>query len=520
MKKLYYILFLGCMLAAACTNADYELQNLVPENFHKIVYFKDASGQKVTKSFTNDKVSYKDSLVVIKAGSDPSLTVNVTFELMSQEEVNTNYSIPEGIDYKILSSDAYQFAETAMQLGTGETSKNFYFTVNPQEIFVEQKQNPGAKLVLPILMKSETDSVNVNKNLCLFVYDVTSSSFITFASDEVERANMVYKSLDIKVKANFRSTASNLSFSCPLKQASDAEALVKEYNDAHGSSYTLLPDGSVTDFGAFNFESGVNESEATLTINREQLVSDEVYILPVQLEGTEEIEGKVDIEEKVKYIVISNPKYGITEVTPEEKKEKFRILFCNSDNALAPGATSDNSGVKAIIDNDWNTYWHSNWGDKPMWEFGGWDDVYCENITDYHAFKGQVDNPVVIIDLGKKRKVSEIGLLSRYTENLNYKWMDKVVIQGSTDDKFKFKSGDLDNIYDGTKSNENSWILLIDKDGLPQVNDEPVWLEMENNYKEVRLICLQFKNDSSRNAALAEFLIKEVITIDGESVNE
>ena len=27
-------------------------------------------------------------------------------------------------------------------------------------------------------MKSETDSVNVNKNLCLFVYDVTSSSFI------------------------------------------------------------------------------------------------------------------------------------------------------------------------------------------------------------------------------------------------------------------------------------------------------------------------------------------------------
>ena len=63
------------VLLSACDESEYELQNLVPEEYHKILYVNHSGKQEMTLYDTDEDYTY--TLSVIKAGSDHSQAANV-----------------------------------------------------------------------------------------------------------------------------------------------------------------------------------------------------------------------------------------------------------------------------------------------------------------------------------------------------------------------------------------------------------------------------------------------------------
>ena len=91
-KNIIYLA--GClMLLSACNNSKYDLENLVPQEYHKILYVNNSGKQEMTLYDTGEDYTY--TLSVIKTGSDPTLTANAQINVLSQEEVDQLYSNPE-----------------------------------------------------------------------------------------------------------------------------------------------------------------------------------------------------------------------------------------------------------------------------------------------------------------------------------------------------------------------------------------------------------------------------------------
>ena len=89
---------LAVLLLTACDESKYELENLVPEEYHKVLYINKSGTQELTLYNTGELNTYAFS--VYKGGSDPSLTASGEIAVHSQEEVDVLY----GTDYRIIPS--------------------------------------------------------------------------------------------------------------------------------------------------------------------------------------------------------------------------------------------------------------------------------------------------------------------------------------------------------------------------------------------------------------------------------
>ena len=87
---------LAVLLLTACDESKYELENLVPEEYHKVLYINKSGTQELTLYNTGELNTYAFS--VYKGGSDPSLTASGEIAVHSQEEVDVLY----GADYRII----------------------------------------------------------------------------------------------------------------------------------------------------------------------------------------------------------------------------------------------------------------------------------------------------------------------------------------------------------------------------------------------------------------------------------
>lgn len=141
------ILILGvCQIVYSCSN-EYSNDKLFPEEYHKILYFKNEG--KHIFNWQASENTVEEPLLVIKAGSDPSLTATVNVRALTQQEIDENYSQPENQSYKTITPDAYSFKDGVHELtfATNETSKYLYLNFDVAKIYQLIKSAPGSKLV-------------------------------------------------------------------------------------------------------------------------------------------------------------------------------------------------------------------------------------------------------------------------------------------------------------------------------------------------------------------------------------
>ena len=85
MKIRTILLMGGLVLLGACSESKYDLDQLVPEEYHKILYVNNSGKQDFTLYDTDEDNKYV--LSVIKSGSDPSLTASVKFRRSEERRV-------------------------------------------------------------------------------------------------------------------------------------------------------------------------------------------------------------------------------------------------------------------------------------------------------------------------------------------------------------------------------------------------------------------------------------------------
>ena len=121
MKKTTYLsLLAGCLITlGACEGSKYDLENQIPEKFHKILYLSISGKQDLTLYNTDEDNTYSFSL--IKAGSDPTLSAKADITVMTQEEVDEQYSDLEGVNYQVISPSAYSLDKSQLEFSAEDS---------------------------------------------------------------------------------------------------------------------------------------------------------------------------------------------------------------------------------------------------------------------------------------------------------------------------------------------------------------------------------------------------------------
>ena len=348
MKKTTYLsLLAGCLITlGACEGSKYDLENQIPEKFHKILYLSISGKQDLTLYNTDEDNTYSFSL--IKAGSDPTLSAKADITVMTQEEVDEQYSDLEGINYQVISPSAYSLDKSLLEFSAEDSYKLVNLSLKPREVMAAIASNPNAIWVLPLYVSSENDSINATKNQ-LFLH-----------LKEVITPTIGFKDSYVNVKAYTYGLVSKISEKVPFKLDTnnkwDIECefvvdneYITQYNNTNGTVFQILPENSSSFASSMPLPNGTTETTLLVEVKGSQLQPGD-YMLPIRIKNVSQFEISSTNAIYPMAIRIMGEQLDRTEWTAEANTEEL------------VGEVQNNSGpVECLLDGNLQTFWHSQW---------------------------------------------------------------------------------------------------------------------------------------------------------------
>lgn len=368
MKKAISKLFMvatGLTMLSACSESEYDLENLVPEQYYKILYINNSGIQDQVLYKTGDDATY--SVSIIKGGSVPTQTANVSLEAMNQSEVDAQYGMT-GINYKVIPAANYTIGNAA-SFSVEDRYKTIDVTLKTDQIGNLLESDPTAEWVLPLKAVSTSDSINANKNhVMLHVTNVVMPkiSFQNTSKTVTWGGSDISENLPVLLDVN-----NQWDFTCDVVKD---DQYVADYNAANGSHYQSLP----AEFASqITFAAG---SQGTISLNASiaSLPAGE-YMLALRLQNPSNFE----VSDKSVYTLFVN--------APELDRTGWSFVASTEEQG-GEGAT--NGYKEAAFDGDFGTFWHSSWA---------------------NAFNGVKNPPLphyMHIDLGNQ-ELHRVGLANR-----------------------------------------------------------------------------------------------------------
>lgn len=324
-KQLAFLFFGLLLLNTACEEVNRE--EIYNENFHKILYLKTTGVVDMTLYKTGENADYK--LSVIKGGSEPELTANVQLGSMTKAELD-EYCAPRGLNLVGLPESCYELVQTNVEFGSEDLYKMIGLSMHTSDISDILVSEPETQFVIPLILKSATDSINANSNLIIIRPNVVipqiafdKEGYVTNYCAKEGKTFEIPLTLEID---------NRWDFDCEVEV--DPSAL-------DGTPYNLLPASSYTiaNNGLVSFKKGSSTTLLKVTING---LVDADNVLPLRLKSTNSETFRIS-KNPVLFGVTIN-KYPLTE----------NML---SSNALEPTEGS----LQNLLDGDITTYFHSQW---------------------------------------------------------------------------------------------------------------------------------------------------------------
>ena len=330
---------MAVLLLTACDESKYELENLVPDEYHKVLYINNSGTQDLTLYNTGELNTYAFS--VYKGGSDPSLTASVEIAIHSQEEVDALY----GAGYRIIPSDSYSMDTRRLDFASDERSKVVTLSLSTDLIGAAMKANPEATYVLPLYLTSEKDSVNADKSeLFIRIADVLTPT-VGFTNTDIQPLSYTYGFDTQSVEIGFGlDTDNNWEVECRF--AVDPEYL-SSYNGKHGTAYRLLPEGNYS-FEEINLlPAGTTTTDLAVSLSGSGLAPGE-YMLPVRLDNVS------------LFNVSANAVYPLVVRVVGLKLDRAGwSIQANTEERTGEGV--GNGVATCLLDGQLSTFWHSQW---------------------------------------------------------------------------------------------------------------------------------------------------------------
>lgn len=440
MRKFSYILFLLPLLLAVACDRDDQVE-IFPEEYFKVMYLKDAGERAVAMNTAQDVVV--EQMLVVKAGAHPEMSAECRLEVMSEADAAARWGYNDG-EFSIIPAASYKIPEGVL-LTEDSPHSQFSVELYPSAMVPAMRREPGKAWILPIQLVSESGSVNKDNCTVLLNCSVVSP-FIDWTLSGDQPVTIDYKTLEYPISLSISKTEINRSaFSGSIEAL--GEDAVAEYNQAHGTSYPLLPAGSYT-LGGLSFAANELEGNATVNLSRTGLTADVEYLLPLRIVSVSS--DLYEISEAVKYLIVANPKFAFAELDPS----KFKIAFCNSEdrnsqywawNMFNRNAESNfcsywNISQQTRIGTDVDDFRYPDEGSYPgtcRYSSGRLAGTTIE--VPYPCCDGvrKFDKVVVVIDLGETVNIHSIGL-SKMAGNLGN--LDLRSMEFFTEDQFTLET--------------------------------------------------------------------------------
>lgn len=344
-KNIIYLA--GClMLLSACNNSKYDLENLVPQEYHKILYVNNSGKQEMTLYDTGEDYTY--TLSVIKTGSDPTLTANAQINVLSQEEVDQLYSNPEAVNYKVLSEESFSLETADLVFTSEDHSKSVNVSVNSTKVKALIESNPEAKWVLPLRVTSQTDSVNAAKNeLFLQITGVVTPNVGFFVQSEEVKEFLFGEVPSITEEIEIGlDTENKWDLSCELEI--ESADFIADYNDENGTVFQMMPEGSYSFDELVSLPAGTTTSKLNVTIDGSKFTIPGDYMLPVKIKSVSQFAVSATMNVyPIKIRVMA--------------KELDRTGWTGTANSEETTGEGSNGAANKVLDGDLGTYWHSIW---------------------------------------------------------------------------------------------------------------------------------------------------------------
>lgn len=347
MKKIFYQLLLVSSLTSlvACEETEYNIENQIPERFHKILYLNVNGRQDLTLYNTGQDNVY--SFSVIKAGSDADLSASAKIDVLTQAEVDNRYSELDGVNYKVLDEQFYSIDLPQIDFSADERYKMVAVSLNPQGVINVMAEDPSVNVVLPLLLSSESDSINANKRELFLQLKEVITPTIGFSNTNFYVNEYTYGRVShIDVKVPFKLDVTNMW---------DIEGqfglnnnYIADYNAANRTLFKMLPENSFSFTETFALPVGTTEAELALSVEGESLKPGD-YMLPIQFKNVSMFEIAADRNTYPMAIRIMGTQLS-------------RDGWTASASTEEPNGEGAGNGIaNSMLDGNLNTYWHTQW---------------------------------------------------------------------------------------------------------------------------------------------------------------
>lgn len=173
MKKIYIATLLSGVLAMQTGCTDVDENEIYQKEFHKIIMLKTDGVLDLTIYNTGEDSNYEFS--IMKSGTSPETTANAYLAPMSEEELQT-YTGDRGLDFKEIPADCYELSDKELNFSSNERYKIINVALHTE--MIANLPASESDYVIPLILKSENDSVSENKKILIIKPDIIIPSVI------------------------------------------------------------------------------------------------------------------------------------------------------------------------------------------------------------------------------------------------------------------------------------------------------------------------------------------------------
>lgn len=156
MKKTVNAIIL-CLLTCGCVSR-FTPESLVGDAWHTVLNIKNSGEQTMSLTMKSETATF--DLTLLKVGSEPNYVSKATLKVMDYARMS---EILQYGDYSILDASLFDF-NPDIEFAPEETGKFVTITIRQKQVLENLRNHPETEFILPLILVSDRDSVNVNKN--------------------------------------------------------------------------------------------------------------------------------------------------------------------------------------------------------------------------------------------------------------------------------------------------------------------------------------------------------------------
>ena len=339
---------------AACDNSDFELDNLIPDKYKRVVCIQNE--QKADLELFDVGLALDTEITVLRSGGDPSLDAATALATMSEEEL-TEFNA----DYKLL-DPSYYTVPADIDFASEERYKNVKISFTSEAIKeMKENYNDGTYyMALKLQQKGET-TVDTDKYYILRRIVVKDATIDFGLSTGVTNLNS--QNSQFTVSLPFTNTDFNIAWDMEISNAFDDDDESTELGNSLPAKYarTGMPLEAIPAADVKTMDPGTNS--VTYEISMPEGTPYGVYWLNVKMSNPTlneipiaSVEG--DVEAIIRY-----------EYMPDVSVTSLLTTLNGSATALdrtnwvfSPESVQSSNPPTLALDGDTGNFWENRWG--------------------------------------------------------------------------------------------------------------------------------------------------------------